>query len=105
MTRDLREAAAAKLNGDAVLIFTQLIIGFSIFSGAILWFAYLFFLKEMEKTTLGLVACSVLLAALGGLQIEHFRFLQYGVRLFDDGLYVFLLLATPPAFYFFSKEV
>lgn len=85
--------------------FTLLIIGFSVFAAAILWFAYLFFLRDMEKTPLGLIACSVLLAALAGLQFEHFRFLTSGADLFAEQLYVFLLLLTPPAFYFFSKEI
>ena len=86
-------------------MFTYLIIGFSVFSAAILLFAYLFFLRDMQKTNIGLIACSVLLVALAGVQIEHFRFLQLGVDLFESKIYVLLLLAAPPAFYFFSREI
>ena len=84
---------------------TQLIIGFSVFSAAILAFAYLFFLGDMQKTAVGLVACAVLLTALAGLQFEHFQFLQTGADLFASRIYVLLLLTTPPAFYFFSREI
>ena len=86
-------------------MFTQLIIGFSVFSAAILLFAYVFFLKDMQKTAIGLVACTGLLASLTGLQFEHLRFLQTGFDLFGSTTYVVLLLATPSAFYFFSKEL
>lgn len=85
--------------------FTLLIIGFSVFSAAILLFAYVFFLKDMQKTVLGLVSCTALLAFLTSLQFLHLQFLQSGVDLFGSTPYVTLLLAVPPAFYFFSKEV
>jgi len=88
-----------------LVTFTYLIIGFSVFSTAILLFAYLFFLGDMQKTVVGLVACTVLLAALAGLQFEHFQFLQTGNDLFVSRIYVLLLLTTPPAFYFFSREI
>lgn len=84
---------------------TYLVVGFSVISAVILLFAYLFFLGNLQKSTVGLVACAVLLAALAGLQIEHLRFLQTGSELFASRIYVVLLLATPPAFYFFSREL
>lgn len=84
---------------------TQLIIGFSVVSAAILWIAYLFFMKDMQKTATGLLACTVLLAALTGLQLEHWRFLDSGIDLFGSTPYVALLLTVPPAFFFFSREV
>ena len=85
--------------------FTILIIGFSVFAAAILLVAYLFFLQGMEKTRLSRVSCSVLLLALAGLQLFHLRFIFAGTDLYESTLYVTLLLATPPAFYFFSREI
>lgn len=84
---------------------TLLVIGFSVFSAAILVFSYLFFLKDLQKTLSGLIACSLLLVTLAGLQLQHLRYLQTGVSLFDASGYVLLLLLAPPTFYFFSREV
>lgn len=84
---------------------TQLIIGFSVVSGLILLFAYLFFLSNMQKTRLGIMSCSVLLLALVGLQLAHLYYLQTGADLFSSPGYVLLLLAAPPAFYFFGREI
>ncbi|HNP37649.1 MAG TPA: helix-turn-helix domain-containing protein [Woeseiaceae bacterium] len=84
---------------------TLLIIGFSVFSAAILLIAYVFFLKDMQKTVLGVVACAILLGSLCGLQLFHLEFLQSGTDLFDSRLYAVLLIATPSAFYFFSREI
>lgn len=90
---------------EVISVLTQLLIGFSVVSAAILLFAYVFFLKDMQKTAIGIIACTALLAAITGLQLEHLRFLQTGFDLFGSTLYVVLLLATPVAFYFFSKEL
>lgn len=84
---------------------TFLIIGFSVFGAAILLFAYVFFLRDMQKTQVGLISCIVLLAALIGLQLHHLRFLQSGADLFGSPVYLTLLVTTPPAFYFFSREI
>lgn len=90
----------------AVHVVTLLVIGFSVFAAAILLLAYLFFLANMQKTIAGKTACAVLLLALVGLQLYHFSFLLFNVGdLFDHRPYVVLLLATPPAFYFFSREI
>lgn len=88
-----------------LVLLTTLVIGFSIFSAAILLLAYVFFIEDMPKTPLGILACSCLLAALTGLQFLHLEFLESGVELFSSKVYVFLLLVAPPAFFFFSKEV
>lgn len=91
---------------SAVHIVTLLVIGFSVFAAAILLLAYLFFLANMQKTIAGKTACAVLLLALVGLQLYHLSFLLFSVGdLFDHRPYVVLLLATPPAFYFFSREI
>ena len=84
---------------------TTLLIGFSVFSALVLLLAYLFFLKDMEKSAFSRAAAAVLLGALTALQLAHLHHLQAGISLFDEQLYVLLLLATPPSFYFFSKEV
>lgn len=85
--------------------FTVLLIGFSVFSAAILLVAYLFFLQGMEKTRLGRASCTVLLLALAGLQLFHLQFILAESDLYASAIYVTLLLATPPAFYFFSREI
>lgn len=91
---------------SALHISTILIIGFSVFSAGILLIAYLFFLNNMEKSAASRVAFTVLIASLTGLQLYHLDFLLFdAVNLFDYRLYVVLLLTTPPAFYFFSREL
>ncbi len=47
-----------------IIVLTQLTIGFSVISAAILLIAYVFFLKQMQKTAIGLLACACLLAGL-----------------------------------------
>ena len=84
---------------------TLLMIGFTVLAAAILLFAYVFFLPGMQKTRTGLVSCAVLLVALAGLQLQHLRYLASGAHLLGDTGYVTLLLLTPPAFYFFSREI
>jgi len=84
---------------------TQLLIGFSVVSAAVLLFAYVFFLDQMRKSTIGIVSCTVLLLALAVLQLCHLNFLHSGADLFRLEIYVVPLLTTPPAFYFFSKEI
>ena len=88
-----------------VATLTTLVIGFSIGSSAILLIAYLFFLPGMQKTRLGISACVVLLFALSGLQVGHLNFLRTGVELFETRTYAMLVLTTPAAFYFFSREI
>ena len=85
--------------------FTTLIIGFSVFGAAVLLFAYVFFLENMRKTSFARLSCAALLTALAALQLEHLRHIQTGIDLFESKIYLLLLLAIPPAFYFFSKEI
>lgn len=84
---------------------TTLMIGFSVFSAAILLFAYTFFLKHMHKSMVAVLSCIGLLGGLAALQIQHLMYLRNGIDLFDTAAYVTALLITPPSFYFFSKEV
>ena len=88
-----------------IIFITKLVVGFSIFSSAILLMAYLFFIRDMRKTPMSMVACAVLLVSLSSLQLWHWNFLHSGADLFGTTSYVFLLLITPPAFYFFSREI
>ena len=89
-----------------VEVFTALIIGFSLFTAAILLVAYLFFLPNMQKSIAGKIACTVLLVSLSGLQLHHLGYLLVpGPDLFSQPRYVVLLLITPPAFFFFSREL
>ena len=88
-----------------ILVVTELLIGFSIFSAAILLIAYLFFIRDMRKSVASQVACAGLLLALSGLQLWHWHHIQSGFDLFESRFYVFLLLITPPTFYFFSREI
>lgn len=88
-----------------ILLLTQFAIGFSIVSSLILLVAYLFFIKDMRKTATSLVACTLLLATLVGLQFLHWQFISTGVDLFSSQAYVFLLIGAPPMFYFFSREI
>ena len=85
--------------------FTILLIGFSVFSAAILLVAYLFLLDTMEKTLVGMLSATVLLTSLAGLQLFHLHFMGSDANLYDSNFYVVLLLATPPSFYFFSREI
>ena len=88
-----------------ISFFTQLIAGFSIFSAAILLFAYLFFLPDMRKSVVGKLACATLLISLSGLQFGHYLYFSEGVDLLNDRRYLYLLLFVPITFYFFSRVV
>lgn len=59
----------------------------------------------MSKSRLGRAAAIALLGCMFALQICHWQFLQSGVELFEWRGYVLLQLATPPAFFFFCREV
>lgn len=59
----------------------------------------------MRKSGVARIACLALLTALGGLQIGHYLYLQQDMPLMEMRIYVIALLISPPAFYFFSREV
>ena len=79
--------------------------GFSIVSAAVLLFAYLFFLDEMQKTRLSKIACCAVLLGLAGVQLYHFRYFFNGDAALDQRVYVMLLTLVPVFFFFFSREV
>jgi AraC-like DNA-binding protein len=80
-------------------------IGFSIFAAAILFFAYVVFFKNVNKSWLAVASCAVLLSSLSGLQYGHSQFLLTNTELFSLPSYRFLLFLVPPMFYFFSRAI
>ena len=84
---------------------TMLAIGFSVVAAVVLLIAYLFFIRDMRKTPSSMLACALLLLSLVTLQLAHWHFLNTGAELFEYRWYVAALLITPPAFYFFSREL
>ncbi|VAW61505.1 hypothetical protein MNBD_GAMMA11-2534 [hydrothermal vent metagenome] len=80
-------------------------IGFSVVSAVILFFAYVFFLKNVNKSWLAVGSCGLLLLSLTSLQIWHLEFLINGVDLFLLPEYRFWLFLIPPMFYFFSRSI
>ncbi len=84
---------------------TQLLIGFSVVSAAVLLAAYLFFLDDLEKTPIGRLACAVFLVALSALQLFHLDVLSTGADPVTTRAYGLWLLTAPPAFFFFSRAV
>lgn len=80
-------------------------IGFSIFTAAILFFAYIVFFKNVNKSLLAVGSCALLLLSLAGLQYGHSQFLQGDMDLFSLPAYRFLLFLVPPMFYFFSRAI
>lgn len=83
----------------------MMVIGFSVFAALLLLIAYLFFIKDMHKTPVSMLACTLLLTSLSCLQLAHWYYLQTGADLFVSQAYVAALLLTPPSFYFLSREV
>lgn len=88
-----------------IIQFTTLLIGFSVFSALALAFAYIFFLKGMQKSTVSKVACVALLGGLLCLQLSHYQHIAQGADLLNTRQYALLLLAVPPSFFFFSRAV
>jgi len=80
-------------------------IGFSILSAAILFSAYLFFFKNVNKSWLAVSSCGLLLLTLTNLQLWHLDFLINEVDLFSIPEYRFWLFLIPPMFYFFSRAI
>ncbi|MEN7342379.1 MAG: helix-turn-helix domain-containing protein [Pseudomonadota bacterium] len=95
------------MRGDMTFIYliTDLSIGFSIFASLVLWGSYVFLMPQLKKTAAAVVACTLLLGALAGLQLFHYRVWETPPELFAHPLYIALLLVTPPSFYLFSRAV
>jgi AraC-like DNA-binding protein len=84
---------------------TLISTGFSIVSALVLFFAYVVFFKNLNKSWLAVSSCAVLLFALSALQIWHYEFLLNGVDLFTRAHYRFWLILVPPMFYIFSRAI
>ena len=82
-----------------------LLSGFSIFSLAILFIAYLFFLPNMRKSIQGKIAASVLLTCLIALQLGHYSYFANSTALLEYKVYGLLLIFIPVTFFFFSRVV
>lgn len=80
-------------------------IGFSIVSATILFIAYVFFFKNLNKSWIAVSSCAVLLFSLSALQWWHLEFLLNDVDLFLDPKFRFWLFLVPPMFYFFSRAI
>ncbi|MES2932062.1 MAG: helix-turn-helix domain-containing protein [Pseudomonadota bacterium] len=82
-----------------------LLIGFSVIAGLLLLLAYFFVYPFQDHSWLAKVACAVLLLSLCAMQLMHLDFLLHSGNLFESKLYSTFLFATPPSFYFLSREV
>jgi AraC-like DNA-binding protein len=78
-------------------------IGFSILGAAILLIAYIFFLKNVNKTWYAVGSCAGLLICLSALQLGHLEYFLHGVDLLQTPGYRFWLFLTPSMFFFFSR--
>ena len=83
----------------------MILVGFSLVAAPLLLVAYLVFLNDMAKSWVGRISCTVLLLAMFGMQAFHWQFLVAELNPFSYRSYVMLQLLTPPAFFFFSREV
>jgi AraC-like DNA-binding protein len=81
------------------------LIGYSIVAPCILYVAYVFFLRNVNKSPRALVTCALLLVSLVQLQIGHVNFLSSQADLLASGSYRFWLFLAPPAFYLCSRSI
>lgn len=87
------------------MILTLISTGFSIVSALLLFFSYVVFLKNVNKSWLAVTSCAVLLFALSALQVWHIQFLLNDIDLFTLAEYRFWLFVVPPMFYIFSRAI
>jgi AraC-like DNA-binding protein len=78
-------------------------IGFSVLSAAILLIAYVFFLKNVNKSWYAVGSCAALLISLSALQLWQLEYFHRGVDVMELPAFRFWLYLTPPMFYFFSR--
>lgn len=84
-------------------IITILNIGFSVLSAVVLFSAYTFFLKNVNRSWFGMLSCGGLLGSLVMLQLGHLDFLLNTTDVLVSNRYRFWLFLAPPMFYFFSR--
>jgi len=88
-----------------IIAISVLLTGFSIFSALVLLCAYLFYLPDMRKTSLGKFALVALVLNLQVLQVGHYLFFTEGFPALLAWWYLAGLIFTPASFYFFSRAV
>jgi len=86
-------------------ILTLISTGFSIVSAILLFFSYVVFFKNVNKSWIAVGSCAVLLFSLTALQVYHLNYLIYDVELFTLAPYRFWLFLVPPMFYIFSRAI
>ena len=82
-----------------------LLVGFTVLSAIILLFAYWYFLPDLQKSIFSKVACTLLLTSLAGLQWCHYLAFSAEFDALNNAYYLWLLLAVPAFFYYFSLFV
>lgn len=88
-----------------MIFILNLLIGYSVVASCILYVAYVFFLRNVNKSPRALVTCALLLMSLVQLQLGHARFFSGEVDLLASSNYRFWLFLAPPMFYVFSRAV
>ena len=83
--------------------FSLAIAGFSAVSAVLLFLAYALFIRVPGKSTLAVLSCAALVAALFALQLGHFRYFQGGPLPLTQLYYRLGLFVAPSAFYFFGR--
>ena len=78
-------------------------IGFSVLSALILFVAYVFFLKNANKTWYAVASCAGLLLCLIGLQLGHLDYFLSGVDALQIKPYRICIFLVPSMFFFFSR--
>ena len=80
-------------------------IGFSVGSALVLLAAYLFFLKDVDKSVASVCACTLLLVSLVGIQVAHLEVFISNAEPVVSQLYRFWLYLVAPMFFFFSRTI
>lgn len=86
-----------------IAIISIITIGFSIVSSAILFVAYQFFFRNVNKSWFAISSCAALLICLSLLQLGHLDYLLHGTDVLQQPGYRFWLFVAPPLFFFFSR--
>lgn len=89
-------------------MFEQIVLflaGFTIVASVILSAAYLFFLPQMRKSAISKISCVLMLTVLSTLQWFHTQYFTVDLNALDSRSYLFVLLLSPPVFFFFARTV
>jgi len=86
-----------------ITTFSIINIGFSVLSSAILLIAYVFFLKNVNRSWYAIASCAGLLISLSVLQLWHLQYFLSSEDVLALPEYRFWLFLAPPMFYYFSR--